>query len=54
MVRVTDALGHSTQFRSPVYRRISPPRWPFLLRGLLPLLGLFLVTFYGVTRRQSP
>lgn len=31
-------------------RRLDSPRWPFLYRGLLPALGLFVVALFGVTR----
>jgi outer membrane protein OmpA-like peptidoglycan-associated protein len=40
----------TTTVRSRRYRRVAPPVWPFFPRGLLPLLGLLLLTAYGCTR----
>jgi outer membrane protein OmpA-like peptidoglycan-associated protein len=46
---MADAL-RATYARVRGFRRIDPPRWPFVWRGLLPLLGLLALAVFAVTR----
>jgi outer membrane protein OmpA-like peptidoglycan-associated protein len=41
---------HAAHFRLRRWRRVDPPAWPFVWRGLLPLLGLLAVALFAVTR----
>lgn len=36
--------------RNRAFRRVETPIWPFVWRGVLPAVGLLLVTLFGITR----
>ena len=50
METASEALRNTAWATGAAYRRLDVPKWPFVFRGLLPLLGLLLVTLFALTR----
>lgn len=50
MDQIIEASSQRARNGRTAYRRVSPPRWPFMFRGLVPILGLLGVALFGVTR----
>lgn len=40
----------AAHFRLRSWRRVEPPAWPFVWRGLLPVLGLLAIALFALTR----
>lgn len=50
MSREAGSSSEKRWIRGSAFRRVTPPVWPFLFRGLVPVLGLLLIALFGVTR----
>jgi outer membrane protein OmpA-like peptidoglycan-associated protein len=45
-----DEAQRAARFRLRSWRQVDPPAWPFVWRGLLPVLGLVALALFALTR----